>query len=147
MALILLLGGLSVAVVLVAVFLVFLIRKATAAAPSAGVDGGALPNGERPVHGPERAAFSGGPGAAQVRGTGTLTLFDSRLHWKPLLGGPIEIPLSSIQSVRADRHFRGEMGGGNMHLIVQTNEGEYGFAVQHHEGWTAALTPRIGRGG
>jgi len=97
--------------------------------------------GEVIVAGPEAANYQGGTGAhSAVKGNGNLILTDRRLIFRKLSGGVVEVPTDRIRGTREEKTFLGSRVGGQVFLVVDTNEpAEIGFFVTDRAAWRDLL--------
>lgn len=102
-------------------------------------------SGETLVLGPVSGIYRGAsaPGFSRVKGNAAIALSDVRLVMRKVTGPLIEIPRSSIASVRQDKVFRGSVVAGQSHVIVGVPGGEVGFFVPDPDTWEDALRASI----
>jgi hypothetical protein len=99
-------------------------------------------SGEKIILGPERATYRGSTNGSRVRGLGTAALTDRRLVFRGAFGTPIEIPRSSIASVRDEKVFLGGISAGKSHVVLRLHDGsDVGFYFRDPSAWRTALAP------
>jgi len=96
---------------------------------------------EPALRGPESATYRGSTGTyPKVSGNGQIALTARRLIFRKMLGAGIDVELSDVTGVSAQKAFNGSVRGGYTHLVVHTRRGDVGFFVGDLDAWRAAIT-------
>lgn len=97
--------------------------------------------GDEPVLlGPAPANYRGSTGGhPRVKGNGTLALTPTRLLFRMVVGGPVDVDLASVTGVSTAKAFAGSFVGGQTHLVVHTTTGDLAWYVPDTEQWRAAI--------
>lgn len=101
---------------------------------------------EQVLLGPSPASYRGSTGGhPRVKGNGTLALTPTRLLFRMVVGGPVDVDLSAVTAVSTAKAFGGSFVGGQTHLVVHTAAGDLAWYVPEHERWRAAIGAAAGR--
>lgn len=101
---------------------------------------------EQVLLGPASANYRGSTGGhPRVKGNGTLALTPTRLLFRMVVGGPVDVDLAEVTGVSLSRTFAGSFVGGQTHLIVHTAAGDLAWYVPDLDGWRAALEAAVAR--
>lgn len=101
---------------------------------------------EQVLLGPASANYRGSTGGhPRVKGNGTLALTPTRLLFRMVVGGPVDIDLAAVTAVSTARAFGGSFVGGQTHLVVHTQTGDLAWYVPDLERWRAAIETAAAR--
>ena len=103
---------------------------------------------ERVLLGPDAASYRGAAGPyPRVKGNGTLALTPTRLLFRMVVGGPVDVDLDQVRRVSTARTFGGSFVAGRTHLVVHTRAGELAYYVPDTDRWRAVLEAALARRG
>ncbi len=101
---------------------------------------------EQVLLGPAPANYRGSTGGySKVKGNGTLALTPTRLLFRKVVGGPVDVELDAVTGVTRAKAFAGSVVGGHEHLVVHTTNGDPAWYVPDLEQWQAAIETAIAR--
>lgn len=101
---------------------------------------------DRVLLGPVAASYRGATGPyPRAKGNGTIVLTSTRLLFRMVVGGPVDVDLAQVRRASTARVFGGSFQAGRSHLVVHTRTGELAFHVPDADRWRAVIEAALRR--